>query len=149
MTSKTPKLPDISASHASARSAVDFAVNFLSELLERPRYPIPKGETPLYLLMRRDLPYVIHETKSPDIQILVNRNYKPLGNSSRTAEDWVDYELFTNVHVHLSPAQVHAICAPDRDRSLFGDGAPPWSGKRAANAYLKKLLKLRQALAAK
>lgn len=149
MTAKVLKLPDISESHATALEAVDFAVNFMVELLGRPRYPVPRGVTPLYLQMRRDLPYVIHETTNPDTQILVNRNYKPLGNCSPTAEDWVDYELFTNGHVHLSAAQVHAICAPDRERSLFGDGAPPWNGKRYATAYMTKLLKLREAISAK
>jgi hypothetical protein len=147
MTVKVPKLPDVSASHPTALAAVEFALNFLVELLSRPRYPIPKGGTPLYLQMRRDLPYFIHETKNPDTQILVNRNYKPLGNSSLRAEVWVDYELFTNFHIHLSAEQVQTICAPDGDRSLFGDGVPPWSGKRSANAYLNKLLKLREAIA--
>ena len=43
MTAKVLKLPDISASHATALEAVDFAVNFMVELLGRPRYPVPKG----------------------------------------------------------------------------------------------------------
>ena len=147
MTVKVPKLPDISVSHPTALAAVEFASNFLVELLSRSRYPIPKGGTPLYLQMRRNLPYFIHQTKNSDTQILVNRNYKPLGNSSLRTEVWVDYELFTNVHIHLSAGQVQAICAPDGDRSFFGDGAPPWSSKRSANAYLNKLLKLREGIA--
>ena len=140
------KIPDISATHVSAFAAVSHAIAFLAELLAKSKYPVPKGETPLYLKMRRDFPYVIHETKDVDVQILVNRNYKPLGNSSRTAEDWVDYEACKNGHVRLSRLQIDAVCAPEQDRSLFGDGNSPWNGKREANAYMKRLLKLRDAL---
>ena len=147
MPTKAPKLPDISAQHASALDGLDQALAFLDELLAKPRYPVPRGETPVYMQMRRDFPYVVHETKDPQVQILLNRNYKPLGNSSRTAEDWVDYETCTNMHVRFSDMEISEVCAPERDRSLFGDGNPPWDGKRFATAYRKRLQKLRDLVA--
>lgn len=146
MDEKTSQFPDISGSHSNALAAVDHAIAFLAELLAKPRFLVPKGETPLYLKMRRDFPYIVHETNVSETQILVNRNYKPLGNSSRTAANWVDYDVCTNMHVRLSRTQIDAVCAPARDSSLFGDGDTPWNGKRYANAYMKRLLRLRVAI---
>jgi hypothetical protein len=140
------QLPDISASHSSARDAVDHAIRFLEAELAKPRFTVPKGESKFYLEMRRDLPYIVHETALPETQILVNRNYKPLGNSSRTGENWVNYELATNGHVQLTPEQMKVIVSTGRERGLFGDENPPWSGRRDASAYLERLKALRNFL---
>lgn len=133
------QVPDISASHLSARDAVAHAIKFLAAQLARPRFVVPKGESRLYLEMRRDLPYVIHETALPGTQLLVNRNYKPLGNNSRTGENWVNYESATNGHSKLTPAQVASVVGPLHEWGLFGDGNPPWAGKREAAAYFERL----------
>lgn len=146
MTKTQIKLPDISSSHSSALEAVDFAIQFLTLLLNKPRFIVPKGETELYLQMRRDFPYIVHITSQEGIQILVNRNYKPLGNSSRTAEDWVNYDACVNMHVQLTETQINSVIEPKRDNSLFGDGNPPWNGKRESNAYMKRLLALKKAI---
>ena len=133
------QVPDISTDHATARDAVAHAIKFLGALLAKPRFTIQRGETKLYLEMRRDLPYVIHKTALKDTQLLVNRNYKPLGNNSRTRENLVNYELAINGHVKLTPNQIESVASPSRGRSLFGDGNPPWAGKREAVAYLERL----------
>ncbi len=146
MTKTRLKIPDICASHSSALEAVDFAIQFLSDLLSKPRFIVPKGETELYLQMRRDFPYVIHKTSQEGVQILVNRNYKPLGNSSRTTEDWVNYDTCIHMHVHLTDTQINEVNVPNIDSSLFGDGNPPWNGKRESNAYMKRLLGLKKAI---
>ncbi len=144
-TSKT-HVPDISASHRSASDAVEHAIVFLETELAKQRFTAPKGESKFYLEMRRDLPYAIHETSLPDTQILVNRNYKPLGNNSRTGDNWVNYESTTNGHVKLTPQQIASIVSTGRKRSLFGDENPPWFGRREASAYLVRLKALRKLL---
>ena len=133
------QVPDISASHLSARDAVAHAIRFLAAQLAKPRFVVPKSESRLYLEMRRDLPYVIHETALPGTQLLVNRNYKPLGNNSKTNENWVNYESATNGQTKLTPAQILSVVSPPHKRGLFGDGNPPWAGKREAVAYLERL----------
>jgi hypothetical protein len=136
------EVPDVSASYVSAREAVEHAIRLLEAALAKTRYVIPKGTTKAYLEMRRDLPYFIHETSLPDTQILVNRNYKPLGNSARTGEQWVKYEDVTNMHVSLTSAEVASVVSPGRTHGLFGDDNPPWAGRREAQAYLERLKRL-------
>ena len=136
-------VPDISATHSSARDAVDHAISFLAAELAKPRFTIPKGESKLYLQMRRDLPYVLHKTELSDTQILLNRNYKPLGNNSRTGENWVNYEQTSAGHVKLTAPQIASVASAGRERSLFGDGNPPWFGRHEASAYLERLRALR------
>lgn len=140
------QLPDISASHRSARDAVDYAIRFLEAALAKPRFTVPKSESKFYLEMRRDLAYFVHEIAMPGTQILVNRNYKPLGNSSRTGEKWVNYELATNGHVQLTQEQIKVVVSAGRERGLFGDENPPWFGRREASAYLERLKALRKFL---
>jgi hypothetical protein len=140
------KPQDISSSHASASDAVDYAISFLSEELSKKRFVVPPGESELFLQMRRDLPYFIHDTDLPDTQVLLNRNYKPLGNNSRTGEGWVDYNLATNFHVQLSPQQIASSVSQGCTRGLFNDGNPPWRGRKDATAYLERLLKFRELL---
>ena len=137
-------LQDISAVHSSAREAVDHAIRTLTDLLEKPRFFIPKGDSKLYRELRRDMPYAIHQTELPDTQILVNRNYKPLGNNSKTGDDWVVYEDAKNGHVKLTAPQIALVVSPGCVRSLFEDGNTPWSGRRAASAYLERLKALRR-----
>jgi hypothetical protein len=141
--SRTVEVSSICASHASALEAVDHAIRSVEAALAKPRYVVPKGETKAYLEMRRDLPYIIHETDLPETQILVNRDYKPLGDNARTGERWVKYEDFKNMHVRLTTAEIKSVVSDGRERGLFGDGNPPWAGRRGAEAYLERLKRLR------
>ena len=133
------QVPDVSATHLSARDAVAHAIKFLAAQLAKPRFVVPKDESRLYLEMRRDLPYIIHDTAVPGTQLLVNRNYKPVGNNSGTGENWVNYELATNGHTKLTPAQIASVVSPPHKRGLFGDGNQPWADRREAMAYLGRL----------
>ena len=142
MATRRVEIPDISSSHISAKDAIAQAVRLLESALAKARYVIPRSETKGYLEMRRDLPYVVHETELPGTQILVNRNYKPLGNSSRTGAGWVKYEECRNMHVKLTSEQIRSFAGPGRERALFGDGDPPWAGRKEAKAYLERLKKL-------
>lgn len=148
MTTKSAELPVVSTSHVNVLSGINHALHYLDNLLAKPRFPIPKGETAAYVQMRRDFPYVIHSTNDPSVQILLNRNYKPLGNSSRTGDDWVDYEACTNMHVQFSSNKIASVRAFNGHQYLFDDSAPPWSGKRHAEAYRMRLLELRGLVAA-
>lgn len=137
---------DLSHQHSSALAAVEYAIAELQGLLAKPRFSIPKGESRVYVELRRDMPYVIHETALPGTQILVNRNYKPLGNNSRAHRNQVNYEQHLVGHVRLTPEQIASVVSPGRQRGLFGDENPPWSGKKAALTYLARLERLRELL---
>lgn len=137
---------DISATHLSAVNAIDHAIEFLSAELKKQRFVVPSGESTLYLEMRRDLPYAIHETEIQGTQILVNRNYKPLGSSLRTGEGWVVYEAATNGHVQLTPEQIASLVSPRQIRNLFGEEGAPWCGRRHASEYIDRLRSLRDCL---
>lgn len=76
-------IADLSRSHLNATEALVFAINSLESALAASRYSF-KGITRAHLEMRRDMPYSIHETSIPNTQILVNRNYKPLGSNIET-----------------------------------------------------------------
>jgi len=131
-------LADISRSHKSATEAVTHAIASLNSALSAPRYSV-RGPSRAYYEMRRDMPYFIHETSLPDTYVLVNRNYKPLGSNQPTGGDWAKYEDFTNLHVRLTPDQIASVVSPGYSHGLFGDGNPPWSGRKAAKAYVVRL----------
>jgi hypothetical protein len=147
MPANSIELPDVSGSHSSALAAVDFAMDYLAALLKRPRFSKPTASSETYLRMRRDLPYVVHETSISGIRILVNRNYKPLGNGAGTHANFVNYEATVNLQVRISQNDIAKISTPGRESCLFGDANPPWAGKREAGAYFTRLSSLRQILA--
>lgn len=147
MSLKITDLPDISQNHASAADAVAYAIAKLESALSVSRFSY-KGVSLGYFELRRDMPYIIHETSIENTYILVNRNYKPLGSNKATASDWVQYEDCTNLHVNLTKQQISSVVSPPHEAGLFGDGNPPWSTRANANAYLvrlKALLSLIQA----
>lgn len=131
-------LPDISRTHKNAAEAVAFAIAALDAALSVPRYSMRRASRPYYEL-RRDMPYIIHDLSIPGTFILVNRNYKPLGSNQPTEGEFAVYEDFTNLHVCLTSSQIASVVSPPHERGLFGDGNPPWSGRKEANAYLARL----------
>jgi len=135
-------LPDISQSHSSASGAIAFAIAELETALAASKFSY-KGVSRGYLELRRDLPYVIHETSIENTYILVNRNYKPLGSNKATSTDWVKYEDYKNLHVSLTKKQIAEVVSPPHESGLFGDGNPPWSNRANAKAYLTRLKSLR------
>jgi hypothetical protein len=88
--------------------------------------------------MHRDFPYVIEPLDIPGVQILVNRQSKPLGSNLDHGGPWVRYEDYAHLHTQLLPAQIASICSP-LPAALFDDGNPPWKGRPQAREYLKKL----------
>lgn len=148
MTIKLSEIPDISQNHRSAVEAVTHAIASLEIALSVPQYYI-RSTSRTYQEMRRDMPYVIHETSIPKTQILVNRNYKPVGSTQRGIKEWAKYEDFKNLHVRLAPEQILSVASPDRDSVLFGDGNPPWKGRAAAKEYLQRLQTLLRILKVK
>ena len=82
---------------------------------------------------------MLHETNIPATSIVLNRNYKPLGDNSRTGENWVDYDTAIAGHVILTTNQIRTFTYHDRERSLFDDGNPPWFGRKEATSYLSRL----------
>lgn len=139
-------IEDISAQHTSVNDAVHHAIESLERLLAKPRFTIGKGESRQYLELRRDMPYVIHETSLTDTHILVNRNYKPLGSNSRAHENYVKYEEYQAGHLRLSNEKIATVTSPGRERGLFGDENPPWRGRKEAKEYLARLKRLYELL---
>lgn len=139
--------PDISRHHNSAAEAVAYAIASMESALSVARYSL-RGPSRGYYEMRRDMPYIIHETAIPGTYILVNRNYKPLGSNQPTRGDHAVYEDFKNLHVRLTPEQIASVASPGHMHGLFGDGNPPWSGRKVANAYLTRLRVLHTHLSA-
>lgn len=131
-------LPDLSRSYESAKEAVAHAIHWLSAFLERPGFNVRPGSD-AYLTMRRDCPYVIHDTSIPDTQILVNREYKPVGSSIPRSGAYLSYEEFTTLHVKLTAQQIQKVVSPPHERGLFDDANPPWRKKADARAYLQRL----------
>jgi hypothetical protein len=138
-------LTDISGLHRSAADAVAHAINSLVRTLAQRRYWVRPGSQ-LELEMRRDMPYVIHDTNFPGTQILVNREYKPVGSNVPYLGAWSRYEDLPNLHAHLSPGEIASAVHPGHDSALFEDGDGPWVGRRQAGAYLDRLRRLHNVL---
>lgn len=138
-------LPDVSTSYYSAADAVWHAIVLLEVTLSGSR----KGRLRLdkILVLRRDLLYFIHDTSLPGTQVLLNRNYKPLGSNLPDCRTWVHYEDYPQAHVHLTPEQIAEVVVPPYDRGLFGDGCQPWRSREDALAYLARLKRLHHLLA--
>lgn len=81
--------------------------------------PVAKVGSLAYLVMHRDLPYIIHETSIPGVRCLVNRYYKPLGCNRRGSlpPDWVRYEDYKQHLVPFTDKQLREVC---RDMSPTG-----------------------------
>ena len=134
-------LDDLSRCHGSAKEAVGHAIQWLTALLDKPGFSVKAGGK-MHRLMLRDLPYVIHDMDLSATQILVNRQYKPVGSTVPASGPDVKYEEFTNLHVRLSPSQIEAVVSPPHARGLFGDANSPWRRKSYAREYLERLNKL-------
>jgi hypothetical protein len=96
--------------------------------------------------MRCWLPYSALPLSAEGPRILVNRRYKPLG---QTSDEWATYEAWPNLHARIEPAQVARFSHSDRGNGfLFGDGCAPWLGRATAQRYLARLRNLEEALPA-
>jgi hypothetical protein len=138
-------LPDFSRNYSNFAEAIAVAIQLMESLLSERRYRIENNPRKLrtYLEMRRDLPYVIHKTEIPDTQIVLNRNYKPLGNTGENGHRTTVYEDFKSHHTHIPQARFDKLVNPkDGLISLFGDRNPPWRNRACADAYLGRLKNL-------
>lgn len=133
------KIDDVTARYQSAVAAIENAMALVENKLAKPRFNRPRGDSPEYLEMRRDLPYCIHETSNPGTWILVNRNYKPLGSNIKTGGERVDYDQVKNMHVQLSPDIVSKMSSTLGQGYIFNDGGYPWASRKLAEDYLNRL----------
>lgn len=131
-------LADFSCYYQNAAEAVDRAVVAVEVAISRARFPLWLDRH-AHMKLRRDLPYVIHDTALPRTQILVNRYYKPLGSNLPDTSQRVLYEDYPQAHIHLTDQQIAALVCPPHERGLFDDGCAPWLGPLSAMAYLKRL----------
>lgn len=133
-------LADIWSEFSTAKHAVDFAIDYMATLLQVPRFKVGMRSL-AYWELRSWLPYVL-EPAGEGTQILANRYYKPVGMD---VTEHVDYKKFGTLHSKLQAAQIAAF-----SHSLEGEGylygESPWSSRKAAEAYLKRLKILKSVL---
>lgn len=133
---------DIHERFVSAQNAVDFAIDYVCCLLTVPRFQV-HGASRVYLEMRWWLPYHL-ESVDDGVQVLVNRYYKPLGHITKL---YLSYMQFPHLHTHLSAEQLIEVAhRPGSKGYLYDDGSTPWGSRKAAEVYLRRLLKLRDTL---
>lgn len=134
-------VPDIWHKFRSPQDVVQFAIDYMMSVLAVPRFQVGI-RSQAYWEMRLWLPYVV-ETAHSTAQLLVNREYKPVGMDTT---EHVDYGKFTAFHTKLHAEQIDAVSHRLTGRGyLYGDN--PWSSRKAAEVYLKRLKKLETALA--
>ena len=95
--------------------------------------------------MSNHRPYRIHEAGVDSKWLLVNRQYKPVGNNKR--EVWAVYAAM-KIHFVLDDAIAIDVSRPDHVRSsgFYGDGSQPWSSRADAEGYLERMRRLLAAL---
>jgi len=126
---------DISHQFVSARNAVEFSIAYLECLLRVSRFKVYSA-APVYWEMRFWLPYEV-PVVAGNMHILVNRDYKPIG---QTTEAWADYAKFDHLHLALSQDQVALVSRRRSDQGyFFNDACPPWNSRKDAEDYLEKL----------
>jgi len=133
---------DICYQFVSAKNAVDFAVEYMECLLTVPRYRI-FGVSPVGIELRHWLPYDV-ESIGDSKQIILNREYKPVGSMTR---EWVTYEDYPHLHTQLAAdAMMMFAHRPQSPGYLFHDGCPPWDSRADAERYLERLRRLQSYL---
>jgi len=111
-------------------------------VLAVPRFKVHSASR-VYLEMRWWLPYHL-ESVDGGVQVLVNRYYKPVGHITKV---FLSYSQFPHLRTYLSAEQLVAVAhRPGSKGYLYDDGSTPWGSRKAAEAYLNRLLKLRDAL---
>ncbi|WP_322979269.1 glyoxalase superfamily protein [Pseudomonas sp. C11] len=138
---------DIRGKFVSAVNALDYAIAYMGSLLSVPRFHINASSLANWE-MRCWLPYSIHPIADDDDfaqgQILVNRRYKPVG---QTSDEWTDYREHTRSHLKLDASQLKDITGNRcRQGYLFNDGSCPWHSRKLSEGYLERLLLLRDIL---
>lgn len=166
MTIKIELPADVSASHQTVIAAIDAAINLLETELQKKRYQVKRGSV-LYWMMRRDLPYQIHQLGDgvrcgslkhgyTNPQILVNREYKPLGyiRFREDLSEWADVETdrtrvnyleYPSSHIGIPDHEIRWLCVewPNELGALYLDHCPPWRSRDDAYNYIGKLRRLR------
>jgi hypothetical protein len=134
-------VPDIWSKFRSPQHVVEFAIDYMTALLAVQRFQVG-ARSQAYWEMRLWLPYVV-ETAHGTAQLLANREYKPVGMDTT---EHVDYNKFSAFHTKMHAEQIDAFSHRLTGHGyLYGDN--PWSSRKAAETYLKRLEKLRTALA--
>jgi hypothetical protein len=140
---------DVSGHLVSAANAVAFAIEYMEPLIAMPRFKVPTSSV-ARLEMRAWLPYRIHETDIEGAQVLVNRQYKPVGRPPGPSrlDDWLAYEAFPQLHLRLPERDIRSVCDPNHAHTggLYGDGSTPWFSRRNAQDYVTRLEALQRLL---
>ena len=132
---------DLSTKFISPKNSVRYAIAYLELALQAPQYRVV-FQSLAFMEMRNHFPYRLHETEDEKKWIVVNREYKPVGNNR--PDDQVSYQDFHAGHFEISIADAEAVSEPHHlsSHALYGDGIAPWHSRTAATAYLGRLRKL-------
>lgn len=144
--SRTPRVDaarqmveDLSHKFISAQNAVDFAIDYVRCLLTVPRFKV-YAATRVNWELRCWLPYAA-KPLGDDTAILVNRRYKPVGQST---DEWAAYETFSHLLLRLDGERLQAFShRPESEGYLYNDGCMPWTSRKDAEAYLERLFRLK------
>jgi hypothetical protein len=144
------EVADISGHLVSAANAVAFAIAYMEPLIAMPRFKVPNSSF-ARMEMRSWLPYRIHKMDVEGTQVLVNRQYKPVGRppGPDRFEDWVAYEAYPQLQLRLQEADIRSVCDPNHAHTggLFGDGSAPWFSRSNAQDYVTRLEAMQRLLA--
>lgn len=127
----------MSLTQMSALQAIDKAIIFIKDAISAHRYMTEDD------LMRYNLPYAFHPTLIPNRDILLNRNYKPVGSCCVSGFPHVDYEAFPNLHVQLTQKKIQSVAISNVEGLYYLFDDLLWDSKAAGKEYLKRLIKLR------
>jgi len=142
---KASEVEDLSVAFVSSANAVRYAISFMEGALSASRFVV-HSRSVARIEMRNHLPYCIHEAGIQGKWLLVNRQYKPVGNNK--PYEWVDYSAFRPQHFALGKGDATQVSHPAYLRSggLYGDGCTPWSSRADAAGYVERLKRLLEIL---
>lgn len=107
----------------------------------------PKQYKEYMVEIRPDLIYCLHATTiAPNVKLLVNRNYKPVGSTAPYGPPYADYEAATDLQIRLPKSQLENVSLKEVDEKyyLYHDGLV--FDKKAGADYLAKVTALRALL---
>lgn len=129
------KVNNISKNFISAQNSVEFAISYMTCLLQVKRFKIYSTSI-AYWEMRFWLPYSCYMVKDC-AYLFLNRHYKPVGY---TGNDWVKYEEFSDLLTRFQSDNLGKFTAQGSSHGyLFNDGCTPWNSRKDAITYLERL----------
>lgn len=137
------QVADLSGEFVDPRNALAYAIAYMETLVAVPRFKV-WATSPAYWELRCWMPYAVVPAGERIVRILVNREYKPAGQTGR---DWAVYEEWSNLHLQVSDEALASISHNEQGLGyLYADGNAPWLSRDKAQLYLDRLRRLQASL---